>query len=55
MTGIKKDINKIKNNDLKHIHEDVEKLGGKIDKFYWVLLVVAGTTTLFVLDLLFNK
>ncbi len=55
MTGIKKDINKIKTNDLKHIHEDVEKLGGKIDKFYWVLLVAAGTTTLFVLDLLFNK
>ena len=55
MTGIKNDINKIKTNDLKHIHEDVEKLGGKIDKFYWVLLVAAGTTTLFVLDLLFNK
>jgi hypothetical protein len=54
MTGIKKEIVKNKQ-DLKHIHEDVEKLGGKIDKFYWVLLVVAGTTTLFVLDLLFNK
>ena len=47
ISGVKK--------NLKHIHEDVEKLGGKIDKFYWVLLVVAGTTTLFVLDLLFNK
>ena len=34
---------------------DLEIFGGKIDKFYWVLLVVAGTTTLFVLDLLFNK
>ena len=47
ISGVKK--------NLKHVHEDVEKLGGKIDKFYWVLLVVAGTTTLFVLDLLFNK
>ncbi len=54
MTGIKKEIVKNKQ-DLKHIHEDVEKLGGKIDKFDWVRLVVAGTTTLFVLDLLFNK
>ena len=32
MTGIKKEIVKNKQ-DLKHIHEDVEKLGGKIDKF----------------------
>ena len=46
ISGVKK--------NLKHVHEDVEKLGGKIDKFYWVLLVAAGTTTLFVLDLLFN-
>ena len=52
MTGIKKDIHKIKNNDLKHIHADVEKMGGKVDKIYWVLLVAAGTTTLFVIDLL---
>ena len=51
MTGIKKEIVKNKQ-DLKHIHEDVEKMGGKIDKFYWVLLVAAGTTTLFVIDLM---
>jgi hypothetical protein len=35
---------------LKHIHEDVEKLGGKIDKVYWVLLAAAGTAVLFVLE-----
>ena len=45
MTGIKKDIAKNKQ-DLKHIHEDVEKLGGKIDKFYWVLLVAVGTVAM---------
>jgi hypothetical protein len=28
VTGLKKDISQIKNNHLKHIHEDVEKLGG---------------------------
>ena len=50
VTGLKKDISQIKNNHLKHIHEDVEKLGGKIDKFYWVLLTVAGTAVLFVLE-----
>ena len=54
VTGVKKDINQIKNNHLKHIHEDVEKLGGKIDKVYWVLLAAAGSAVLFVLEKLVN-
>ena len=45
MTGIKKEIVKNKQ-DLKHIHEDVEKLGGKIDKIYWVLLATVGTVAM---------
>ena len=54
VTGLKKDINQIKNNHLKHIHEDVDKLGGKIDKIYWVLLTVAGTAVIFVLERMFG-
>ena len=54
VTGLKKDINQIKNNHLKHIHEDVDKLGGKIDKIYWVLLTVAGTAVVFVLERMFT-
>ena len=54
VTGVKKDINQIKNNHLKHIHEDVEKLGGKIDKVYWVLLAAAGSAVLFALGVLFK-
>ena len=50
VTGVKKDISQIKNNHLKHIHEDVEKLGGKIAKVYWVLLAAAGSAVLFVLE-----
>jgi len=46
VTGLKKDIASIKKNDLKHIHQDVEKLGGKIDKIYWVLLVAVGTVAM---------
>ena len=46
MTGLKKDIASIKKNDLKHIHQDVEKLGGKIDKIYWVLLAAVGTVAM---------
>ena len=42
ISGVKK--------NLKHVHEDVEKLGGKIDQIYWVLLTVAGTAVLFVLE-----
>ena len=54
VTGLKKDISQIKNNHLKHIHEDVDKLGGKIDKIYWVLLTVAGTAVVFVLERMFG-
>ena len=53
MTGIKKEIVKNKQ-DLKHIHEDVEKMGGKIDKIYWVLLAAAGTAILFGADKLIS-
>jgi len=54
MTGIKKDIYKIKNNDLKHIHADVEKLGGKVDKIYWVLLMAVGSAILLSVDIIFR-
>ena len=53
MTGIKKEIVKNKQ-DLKHIHEDVEKMGGKIDKVYWVLLAAAGTAALFAIEKIIN-
>ena len=35
-----------KKNDLKHIHQNIRNLGGKIDKVYWVLLVAAGTVAM---------
>ena len=54
ITGLKRDVSQIKNNHLKHIHQDVEKLGGKIDKVYWVLLTAAGTAVLFALEKLIN-
>ena len=46
ISGVKK--------NLKHVHQDVENLGGKIDKSYWVLLTVAGTAVLFVLERMFG-
>ena len=59
--GVEREIDVIKTNHLKHlddkithVHQDVEKLGGKIDKFYWVLLTVAGTAVVFILDKVFG-
>ena len=34
ITGLKRDMYSMKKNDLVHIHSDIEKLGGKIDKIY---------------------
>ena len=50
ITGLKREVSSIKNNHLKHIHSDIDKLGGKVDKIYWVLLATVGTVALFVLD-----
>ena len=50
ITGLKKDVSNIKSNHLKHMHEDIDKLGGKVDKIYWVLLVAVGTVALFFFD-----
>jgi hypothetical protein len=45
VTGVKKDVYVIKKNQT-HIHDDIEKLGGKIDKIYWVLLAAVGTVAM---------
>ena len=46
ITGLKKDEAAIKNNHLKHMSKRIHDLGGKIDKIYWVLLVMVGTIAL---------
>ena len=46
ITGLKKDVASIKNNHLKHMSKRIHDLGGKIDKIYWVLLVMVGTIAL---------
>ena len=44
--GVKKDI--------AHMHNGIHKLGGKVDKIYWVLLATVGTVALFFLDKLLS-
>ena len=38
ITGLKREVSNIKNNHLKHLHEDVDKLHGKVDKLLYVIL-----------------
>jgi len=34
ITGLKREVSTIKNNHLKHIHEDIDKLHGKMEQQY---------------------
>ena len=52
ITGVKRDITNVKENHLKHMKEDIETLGGKIDKIYWVVLTTVGAVALMILETL---
>ena len=51
ITGLKKEINTIKNNHLKHMHDDIDRLHSKIDKILYVLIGGLGATILTILGL----
>ena len=60
--GVELEIQFIKDNDLKnlkedveHLHRDIDKMGGKIDKIYWVVLSTVGAVGLMVIDTLLGK
>ena len=57
--GVEREIELIKTNHLKHlddkithVHEDVEKLGGKIDTILWVVLSTVGAVGLIFIETL---
>ena len=57
--GVEREIEIIKTNQLAHldqkithVHEDVEKLGGKIDKIYWVVITTVGAVGLVFIETL---
>jgi|TARA_R100000322_G_scaffold33316_1_gene21421 hypothetical protein len=52
ITGLKREISNIKNNHLKHLHEDVDKLHGKVDKLLYVILGGLGATIATLIGLL---
>ena len=41
--------------DMKHMHNGIHDLGGKIDKIYWALLVTVGAVALLLLEKIFDK
>ena len=47
ITGIKR--------DMKHMHDGIHDLGGKIDKIYWALLATVGAVALLLLEMIFDK
>ena len=51
ITGLKREISIIKNNHLKHMHDDIDRLHGKIDKILYVLIGGLGPTILTILGL----
>ena len=51
--GLKTAIINIKNNDLKHMHEDIDKLHSKIDKIIYVILGGLGATILTLIGLFY--
>ena len=51
ITGLKREISIIKNNHLKHMHDDIDRLHCKIDKILYVLIGGLGATILTILGL----
>ena len=44
ITGLRRDVNTIKNNHLKHMHRDIDALHNKIDRLlYWLIGGLSAT------------
>lgn len=46
ITGLKKEVNTIKNNHLKHMHEDIDKIHSKVDKLLYLIMAGMGAVLL---------
>ena len=52
ITGLRREVSQIKNNHLKHLHEDVDKLHTKIDKILYVIIGGLGAVIATLIGLL---
>ena len=53
ITGLKREVSSIKNNHLKHMHEDIDILHSKIDKLLYAIVGGLGATILTLIRLLY--
>lgn len=44
--GLTREVNTIKKNHLKHMHEDIDKIHGKVDKLLYLILGGLGAALL---------
>ena len=51
ITGLKREVSQIKNNHLKHLHDDVDKLHGKVDTLLYAILGGLGATIITLIGL----
>ena len=49
--GLRREVSQIKNNHLKHLHQDVAKLHNKIDKLLYAILGGLGATIITLIGL----
>jgi len=55
ITGVKREMKNIKENHLKHMKCEIDRLGGKVDKIYWVVLTTVGAVGLIIIEALLNR
>ena len=54
ITGLEKSITKIETNDLKHMHQDIDKLDSKFDKLTtWIVYGVGAVAIVFLTQILY--
>ena len=52
ITGVKRELTNVKENHLKHMKCEIDRLGGKIDRIYWVVLTTVGAVGLVIIEAL---
>ena len=53
ITGLKREVSTIKNNHLKHMHDDIDKLHSKIDKLLYAILGGLSATIITLIGLFY--
>jgi hypothetical protein len=51
ITGLRREVGQIKNNHLKHMHQDIDRLHSKVDKLLYAILGGLGATIITLLGL----